>query len=55
MKQRFWSTGMPTWWKWQLTPRVHSPFFQLWQGCAQLDKGLESRAATASGAVFCVA
>ena len=53
MKQRFWSTGMPTWRKWQLTPRMHSPFFHLLQGCARFDKGLESRAATALAAVFC--
>ena len=45
MKHFFSSTGNPGWWKWQLTPRLHTPFCQEVQGCAHGDKGLLSRAA----------
>ena len=49
MKQFFSSVGNPACWKWQETPRLHSPFCHALHGCAQEDSELESRAATGWG------
>ena len=36
MKQCFSSVGKPACWKWQETPRLHSPFCHALHGCLQL-------------------